>query len=108
MAASLYSTAIRGETEGPNCYPIRLTPSPQQPLLQHALGGVAADGGDGVHQGDVLGAHLHAVLGLAASLHAALPHDRVESFSRVHRAARMQVEEAHLVERRRSDEVAEG
>jgi hypothetical protein len=62
---------------------------------------------DRVDQRDLLRAHLDAVLRLAAVLDSALAHHRVEPLVRVHLAARVQVEEAHLVERRRPDEVAQ-
>ena len=62
--------------------------------------------GDRVDQRDLLRAHLDAVLRLAAALDAAFAHDRVEPLVRVHLAARVQVEEAHLVERGGADEVA--
>src|SRR5580700_11370727 len=69
----------------------------QQPAKEHAFRRLSADRCNGVDERDLLRTRLDAILRLAASLDAALAHDLIEALPRVHLAARVQVEEAHLI-----------
>lgn len=70
--------------------------------LAHDL---AANFGDGVGQRDVFGADFNAILGVAALLDAAIAHQRVQALFLQSFAGGMSVEEPHLRNGRRADEV---
>src|SRR5438445_3837635 len=77
-----------------------------EPAEQSLLPRGAVHFRDGFGEWNSLGAGLHTILSIGAILNAAGFHQGSEPFLRVHRAGRMQVEEPHLADNRRTDELA--
>src|SRR5258708_36403357 len=101
----------RVETKGQiwrKAWRARYCPSLQQQPQEHPRRRLAAHDGDRIDERDLLRAHLDTVLRLAAPLDAPVTHHCVEPLCRVKLSARVQVEEAHLVERCGANEVARG
>src|SRR5581483_6353304 len=79
---------------------VKLTCEPIDQSLLHYL---AADFSNRTGQRDVFGAHLHAVLSVAALVDSTVAHQRVQAVRLKRFAGRMGVEQAHLRNDRRAD-----
>src|SRR5262245_6775231 len=77
----------------------------QEPSEEESLRRRATHFGDRVDERDLFRTNFDAVLRLAAIFDAAVPHDRFEALTGVHRARRVRVEVTHEAERERSDEL---
>ena len=69
---------------------------------ERLLGGLFADLGDRLGEGDFFGANAGAVLGVAAAGNPTLFHHRVQALGALHISCRMVVKEAHLGDRCRT------
>src|SRR5208282_3547439 len=76
-----------------------------EPRFDGVTNHLAINGRDGFGKRDSLRANLHAILRVVAIFDAAGAHERIKALVRVHRARRMHVEEAHLADDGRADEV---
>src|SRR5688572_9785988 len=87
-----------------------MSDSRAQSALEELLDGVyrhcAVHLEDAFRQRNAFGAYSHAVAGLAAALDAAFFHQRIEARPGMHLSGRVAVEQAHLRDGRRADEVA--
>src|SRR5579863_7985634 len=84
---------------------MRTESAAREPGLHGVPQDLPVDGGDGFGERNPLRADLYAILRVVAILDSAGAHQGVEAFPGMHRAGRVQVEQAHLVDDRRADEL---
>src|SRR5207248_3113122 len=99
------SVTLRRDEEG-SCPPRAAIPLAllEKPSEEQPLRRIARDCRDRIDEGDLLRTNFDAVLRLAAIGDAAFAHHGLEALVFVHRPGRVQVVEAHEVQRERADE----
>src|ERR1700674_1683074 len=79
---------------------------PYQPAKERLFPGITVDGGNRFRQRNVFGAGMDAVLRVGTILDATGTHNRRKAFAFVHGSCWMHIEQAHLTDDGRSDELA--
>src|SRR6266852_8469305 len=78
---------------------------PYKPAEKRLFPRVPVYFGDGLGERNTLGAGMHTVLRVSAFLDAPGTHERTKPFTLVHRSSRVQIEESHLADNRRTHEL---